>query len=82
MVCTFRWAIKCLETRVSILFQESVLSQLAASMLACSPSIAGEHRCTRPIVDVLKTRVSTLKMGLGLGLGLGLDLLGLELWLQ
>lgn len=86
MVCTFHLAIERLETRVSTVFQESVVSQLAASMLACLPSIAGERRCTRPTAGVLKTRVSmsTMELGLwlepGLGPGLGLDLrLGLEL---
>lgn len=87
LACTYRWATKCLETKVSIVFRESVLTQLAASMMACLLLTAGERRCTRPIADVLKIRVSTSKTEPRPGLGLGLELeLELELepvlWVQ
>lgn len=68
---TCRWATRCLETKVSIVFQESVAIQQAAGMLACSRSIVGERRYKRLIADVLKIRVSKSKTELVLELGLG-----------
>lgn len=74
---------KRLERKVWILSQESVESQLAPNMPACSPLVVDGRRCTRLIADVPKIRVVTWKTSSGLGLVLGL-VLGQKpvLWMQ